>query len=284
MYDRYQSQALATRLGIPLIYGVDAVHGHNSGQGATIFPHNIGLGCTRNPELVEAVARVTAREVAGTGIDWTFAPCIARGARRALGAHLRVLRRDARAGREHGAAADPRLQGSARRRRRACWPAPSTTSATAAPPGGKDQGDTRIVTRRSCARSTCRYVAAIKAGVGSVMVSFSSWNGVPMHGNQLLITDVLKGELGFAGFVVSDWAAIDQIDPATTPSDIEVAINAGIDMVMVPNKLPRLHRAPEGRWCGGPRAHGAHRRRRPPHPEAEVRASGCWSSRSPTAR
>src|SRR6185436_4478613 len=77
MYDGYQSQALATRLGIPMLYGVDAVHGHGAVKGATIFPHNIAMGCTRDPAIVEAAARVTAREVAGTGLDWNFAPCIA---------------------------------------------------------------------------------------------------------------------------------------------------------------------------------------------------------------
>ena len=86
MTDRYQSQALSTRLGIPLLYGVDAVHGHGAVKGATIFPHQIGLGCSRSPELVEAVSRVTAREIAGTGIDWNFAPCIAVGSRRAIAA------------------------------------------------------------------------------------------------------------------------------------------------------------------------------------------------------
>jgi len=233
MYDRYQSQALSTRLGIPLVYGVDAVHGHGACKGAVIFPHHIGLGCTRSPELVEAVARVTAREVAGTGIDWTFGPCIA-------------VPRDERWGRTYeGFGESPELAeslGAAAVRGFQNPPAPDGTAIMACAKhflgdggtaGGKDRGDTQVSEEELRRIHLPGYAAAVKAGVATVMVSYSSWNGQLMHGNRHMITDVLKGELGFGGFVVTDWGAIDFL-PGDYSSDIDTAINAGIDMVMVP--------------------------------------------------
>jgi beta-glucosidase len=242
MYDGYQSQALSTRLGIPLVYGVDAVHGHGGLKGATIFPHHIGLGCTRSPELVQAVARVTAREVAGTGIDWTFGPCIA-------------VPRDERWGRTYeGFGEVPELAESlgaaAVRGFQEAGAAAGTVDTSAIMAcakhfladgstfGGKDRGDARISEEELRRIHLPGYIAAIKANVATVMVSFSSWNGQPMHGNRHYITDVLKGELGFPGFVVTDWAAIDLMSP-DYGQDIETAINAGIDMVMVPTPLER---------------------------------------------
>jgi beta-glucosidase len=242
MYDGYQSQALSTRLGIPMIYGVDAVHGDGGLKGSTIFPHHIGLGCTRSPETVQAAARVTAREVAGTGIDWAFAPCIA-------------VPRDERWGRTYegygetpelaeslGAAAVRGFQegvdaGGAvdTSRIMACAKHFVGDGGTF---GGKDQGDTKISEEELRRVHLPGYIAAIKAGTATVMVSYSSWNGEPMHGNRHLITDVLKGELGFTGFVVSDWAAIDKMSPDYT-QDIERSINAGIDMMMVPTPVDR---------------------------------------------
>jgi beta-glucosidase len=233
MYDGYQSQALSTRLGIPLVYGVDAVHGDGGVKGATIFPHHIGLGCTRSPELVQSVARITAREMAGTGVDWTFGPCI-------------TVARDERWGRTYegfGETAElAESLGAASVRGFQEPPAPDGTAilacakhflADGATSGGKDRGDARISEEELRRVHMPGYAAAIKAGVGSVMVSFSSWNGQPMHGNHHLITDVLKGELGFGGFVVTDWAAIDLMS-RDYAQDVEVSINAGIDMVMVP--------------------------------------------------
>jgi beta-glucosidase len=242
MYDGYQSQALSTRLGIPMIYGIDAVHGYGGLKGSTIFPHHIGLGCTRSPETVQAAARVTAREVAGTGIDWTFAPCL-------------TVPRDERWGRTYegygespelaeslGAAAVRGFQegvdaGGAvdTSRIMACAKHFLADGATF---GGKDQGDAKISEEELRRLHLPGYVTAVKAGVATVMASYSSWNGQPMHGNRHLLTDVLKGELGFGGFVVSDWAAIDKMAPDFA-LDIETSINAGIDMVMVPTPLDR---------------------------------------------
>jgi beta-glucosidase len=232
-YDRFQAQALGTRLGIPLVYGVDAVHGHGAVKGAVIFPHHIGMGCTRSEATVGAAARVTAREVAGTGIDWTFGPCIA-------------VPRDERWGRTYeGFGESPELAeslGAAAIRGFQDPPTPDGTGimacakhflADGGTKGGKDRGDAQISEEELRRIHLPGYAAAVKANVATVMVSFSSWNGQPMHGNKHLVTDVLKGELGFSGFTVSDWAAIDLMSPDYS-QDIETAINAGLDMVMVP--------------------------------------------------
>ncbi|MER7456028.1 glycoside hydrolase family 3 N-terminal domain-containing protein [Micromonospora sp. NPDC126480] len=237
MYDSFQRGALATPLGIPMIYGSDAVHGHNNVVGATIFPHNIGLGATRDPGLVERIGRATAEEVTGTGVDWTFAPCLC------------VARND-RWGRTYESFGEkPELatemtsivtgyQG-------ATLGGPASVLATAkhyvgdgGTTNGTDQGDTRLSEAELRAIHLPPFVAAVRAGVGSVMVSFSSWNGQKLHGHRYLVTDVLKNELGFTGFVVSDWNGIDQLDgaPGFTAAEVAQAVNAGIDMVMAPDR------------------------------------------------
>lgn len=233
MYDGYQSVALQTRLKIPLIYGIDAVHGHNNVKSAVIFPHNIGLGATRNPELVQRATAVVAKEVAGTGIDWTFAPCIA-------------VPRDERWGRTYeGFGETPELQSmmapAAIKGFQGKLSGGSGEILSCAKHfvgdggtiGGDDQGNTQLSEAELRTIHLPGYIEAIKQGVGSIMVSYNSWNNVKLHGHKYLITDVLKQELGFKGFVVSDWAAIDQLT-GNYSTDIEVSINAGIDMVMVP--------------------------------------------------
>ena len=233
--DAFQRAALATRLGIPVLYGTDAVHGMGGVRGAVIFPHNVGLGCTRDPALVERVARTTALEVAGAGARWAFAPCIA-------------VPRDERWGRTYeGFGETPALaseMGPAVVRGLQQAPAGEGDSAVLAcakhfvadggTTFGKDQGDAAISEAELRAIHLPGYAAAVRAGVGSVMVSYSSWNGVPMHANRHLITDVLKGELGFTGFVVTDWEALNKL-PGDYSQQVEAGINAGIDMVMVPN-------------------------------------------------
>ena len=234
MYDLYQQAALQTRLKIPLIYGIDAVHGHNNVFGATIFPHNIGLGCTRNPQLIQEAARVTAEEVSGTGIDWTFSPCIATV-------------RDERWGRTYeGFGETPELsimmadasvkgyQGTNLSDYGNVLACAKHFLGDGGTTGGDDQGN--VIADEQTVRQLHLqgYVSAINAGVKSIMVSYSSINGQKMHGNKYWITDVLKGELGFKGFIVSDWQGIDQL-PGDYKSDVLNSINAGIDMVMVPN-------------------------------------------------
>lgn len=236
MYDGFQNAALATPLAIPLIYGVDAVHGHNNVFGATIFPHNIGLGATRDPSLVQNIGRAVAEEVSGTGIDWDFAPCLC------------VARND-RWGRTYESFGETPalvssmatiitgLQGSS-------LAAPGSVMATAkhyvgdgGTTGGVDQGNTQLSEADLRAIHLPPFQAAVQRGVGAIMISFSSWNGVKMHSQQFLITTVLKGELGFSGFTISDWNGIDQIDgqPGFTAAEVRTAVNAGIDMVMVPD-------------------------------------------------
>jgi len=230
---QYQEMALKTRLRIPLIYGIDAVHGHNNVEGAVIFPHNIGLGATHNPALIERAQYVTAQEVAATGIHWAFAPCVA-------------VAQDPRWGRTYesfGEAPDLVSELAAASVRGIQQQLPNGAYILACAKhfvgdGGTQNGvdEGNVV----CDEATLRkmhlapYRAAIEAGVGSMMVSFSSWNGQKMHGNQHLLTGVLKGEMGFQGFLVSDWAAIDQLS-RDYKQDIETAINAGVDMAMIPN-------------------------------------------------
>lgn len=234
LYDSLQTKALETRLSIPLIYGIDAVHGHSNVKGAVIFPHNIGLGATRNPQLIKNAARITAIEIAATGIDWNFAPCIA-------------VPRDERWGRTYeGFGETPELAellGSAAVRGLQNDSLNTPTSIVACAKhyvgdggtlDGVDQGNTVLTEEELRAIHLPGYISAIENDVKTIMASYNSWNGNKLHGNKYLLTDVLKNELGFKGFIISDWAAIDQI-PGDYASDVEVSINAGIDMVMVPN-------------------------------------------------
>jgi beta-glucosidase len=232
--EEYQGWALKTRLKIPLIYGIDAMHGHNNVDGAVIFPHNIGLGATRDPELVRRAERATAEEVAGTSIPWVFAPCIA-------------VPRDPRWGRtyegfgetpelvsEMAAAAVRGFQDGDLARSGSVLACPKHFLGDGGTYGGKDQGDDHCDEAELRRIHLPGYRTAIRAGAQSIMVSFSSFRGQKMHGNRYLLTDVLKGELGFSGFLVSDWAAIDQLS-GDYRRDVETSINAGLDMIMVPN-------------------------------------------------
>ena len=231
--EEYQSWALKTRLKIPLIYGIDAVHGHNNVDGAVIFPHDIGLGAAHNPALVEKAAYITAQEVAGTGMHWAFAPCLAVAQNISWGRTYESFGQDPRLVSDLGAAA---VRGFQRK-----LPQGNSVMACAkhyladgGTQGGVDQGNAVFDEATLRRVHLAPYVSAVKAGVNSVMVSYSSWNGQKMHGNKHLLTDVLKGELGFRGILVSDWAAIDQLS-GDYKSAIEKSVNAGLDMAMIPN-------------------------------------------------
>ncbi len=247
MVDGYQRHALKTRLGIPLIYGVDAVHGHNNIPGAVVFPHNIGLGCSGNAMLVEKIEQITAEEVRATGINWVFGPCVA-------------VPRDVRWGRTYegysenpdlvkvlGAAAVRGFQGShladphsvvACAKHYLGDGGTAYGSAKGTDNRKLDQGDTR------CDEATLRsihlpgYIAALESGVGTIMPSYSSWNGQKCSGQKHLLTEVLKQELGFDGFLISDYNAIDGIEGSNNDykKSVELAINAGMDMVMLTDK------------------------------------------------
>ncbi|XP_044481657.1 beta-glucosidase BoGH3B-like [Mangifera indica] len=248
MVNGFQKAALSTRLGIPMIYGIDAVHGHNNVYKATIFPHNIGLGATRDPELVTRIGVATALEVRATGIQYAFAPCIA-------------VCRDPRWGRCYESySEDPNivramteiilgLQGDVPVGPRRGFPfvAGKTKVAACAKHfvgdggtiNGIDENNTVIDRHGLFSIHMPAFSDSIAKGVSTVMVSYSSWNGVKMHANRDLITGYLKNTLCFRGFVISDWEGIDRI---TSPPhvnytySIEMAINAGIDMVMATDK------------------------------------------------
>jgi len=234
MFDLYQKQAMNTRLGIPLIYGIDAVHGHNNVKDATIFPHNIGLGCTRNPELVKAAAHITALEIMGTGLNWDFAPCIAVARNERWGRTYEAFGETPELVTELGKAAVLGYQGDSLMGKSSIVACAKHYMGDGGTKDGDDQGNTVIDEATLRSIHLPAYIEAIKAKVGTVMASYSSWNGVKMHGNKYLLTDVLKTELGFDGFVVSDYAAIDQLSGSYS-DQVEASINAGVDMVMLPN-------------------------------------------------
>jgi beta-glucosidase len=267
MVNEFQAQALSTRLKIPMIYGIDAVHGHGNVYGATVFPHNVGLGSTRDPALVRRVGKATAEEVRATGIPWNFAPCV-------------CVSRDERWGRAYESfGEDPALVMSmetiidgfqrggvlATAKHYAGDGDTRYNQAIADANVGKpwyeqqypiDQGVT-VTNRADFARTDLTpYVAAVREhDVGSVMPSFSSvdWtedgvgNPVKMHANRDLITSVLKGRIGFRGFVISDWEGIHQIPDPSEPTNtgltaykVRTGVNAGIDMFMEPNSAKQF--------------------------------------------
>jgi beta-glucosidase len=240
MYDEYQSRALRSRLHIPLLYGVDAVHGHNNVIGATVFPHNVGLGCTRNAELIQQVARITSEEVRATGINWAFSPCV-------------TVPQDIRWGRTYeGYSQDPDIvkvlgEAMVKGLQRESLADPLAVAACAkhyigdggttygSAKTGLDQGNTEVDEATLRRIHLPGYITTVNAGVATVMPSYSSWNGVHCSGSKKLLTDLLKNELGFEGFLISDYAAINEM-PGTYKQQIETSINAGMDMVMVPDK------------------------------------------------
>ncbi len=248
LYDGMQSAAMKSRLRIPILYGVDAVHGHNNVLGAVVFPHNIALGCTRNPDLVGRAARVTSEEVRATGIQWAFAPCVTVPQDIRWGRTYEGYSEDPDVVKDLGAAAVRGLQ-------RESLDSPQAVLACAKHfigDGGTawgtgnfhrndgkkylDQGDTEVNEATLRRIHLPGYIAAVNAGVGSIMPSYSSWNGVKCSANRKLLTDLLKGELGFQGFLISDYAAINQIPNADYKQQVAIAVNAGMDMVMIPDK------------------------------------------------
>ncbi|KAK9042305.1 hypothetical protein V6N11_017382 [Hibiscus sabdariffa] len=246
MINEFQRGALSTRLGIPMIYGIDAVHGHNNVYNATIFPHNIGLGATRDPELVKRIGAATALEVRATGIQYAFAPCIA-------------VCRDPRWGRCYESYSEdpavvqamteiiPGLQGDIPPNSPKGVPfvAGKTKVAACAKHYVGDGGTTKGINENNTVIDwhgllsihMPGYYSSIIKGVSTVMVSYSSLNGAKMHDNHDMITNFLKKTLRFRGFVISDWQGIDRITSpphANYTYSIQASITAGLDMVMVP--------------------------------------------------
>ncbi|PVH62286.1 hypothetical protein PAHAL_3G257700 [Panicum hallii] len=256
MVDGMQRHALASRLGVPILYGTDAVHGHNNVYGATVFPHNVGLGATRDAELARRIGEATALEVRATGIHWTFAPCVA-------------VCRDPRWGRCYESySEDPEIVRSL---------TTIVSGLQGQPPADHPHGYPFLASVRenvlACAKhfvgdggtdkgvnegnAICSYEDleaihmtpypdCIAQGVATVMASYSKWNGEPLHSSRYLLTDVLKGKLGFKGFVISDWEGIDRLCEPREPrgSDyrycIAQSVNAGMDMIMIPHRFEKF--------------------------------------------
>ncbi|XWS28727.1 hypothetical protein CRYUN_Cryun25bG0096100 [Craigia yunnanensis] len=252
MVDRFQQAALKSRLGIPLIYGIDAVHGNNSVYGATIFPHNVGLGATRDADLAQRIGAATALEVRASGIHYNFAPCV-------------TVCRDPRWGRCYESYSEDtdivRKMTSI------------ITGLQGQPPLGHPKGYPFVAGRNNviaCAKHfvgdggtekginegntissyddlerihMAPYLDCISQGVSTVMASYSSWNGHKLHADRFLLTEILKDRLGFKGFVISDWEALDRLcEPRGSNYRycISTAVNAGIDMVMVPHRYKQF--------------------------------------------
>lgn len=234
-----QKRALATRLRIPILYGIDAVHGHNNVRGAVVFPHNIGLGCTRNPRIVQEAGRITAREMSATAMHWAFGPCIAVPQDERWGRTYEGFGETPELAVTLGAAAVRGLQGDDLSRPGSVVASAKHYVGDGGTANGVDQGDVRVDEATLRRIHLPGYAAAVKAGVGTVMASFNSWNGEKLHGHKFLLTTVLKGELGFTGFVVSDWKALEQL-PGDYAQQIEKSIDAGVDMVMVPDIYPEF--------------------------------------------
>jgi beta-glucosidase len=241
MVNGYQEIALTTPLGIPLIYGVDAVHGHNNVRGATIFPQQIGLGAANDLELMQQIGQITAKEMIATGIYWNFSPVVAVAQDIRWGriyesysentelvtelalAYLRGMQGDSLDDPFTVIGTPKHFVGDGG----TAWDSSTTNDYLL------DQGVTDVDEATLRAVHLPPYQAAVESGARSIMASFSSWGGMKMHAQQYLLTDVLKGELGFTGFLVSDWAGMDQITNNYYNAMV-TGINAGVDMNMVP--------------------------------------------------
>ncbi len=236
MNDAYWAASVESdekHLSIPIIYGVDAIHGHNNVLGATIFPHNIGLGAANDPVLLEKIAKVTAREILATGVEWTFAPTLAVARNNQWGRTYESYSEDPEIVKAYAGRFVKGLQNNLGRDAViACvkhWVGDGGTTY------GIDQGDTRISEDELTRLHISPYYPALAEGVLTVMASFNSWNGDKCHGHKYLLTDILKDELGFEGFIISDWDGIDYLDEDYSKT-IAMGVNAGIDMFMVSEK------------------------------------------------
>ena len=247
MVNGLQTEAMATRLKIPLIYGIDATHGNAHLYGATVFPQESGVGATHDPALAQKIGQATAEEMLATGIPWTFSPIVAVPQDIRWGRTDESYSEDTQLTTEIGTAYIRGLQ-TIPDGYKASDGQTLFTLATAKHylgDGGTiwgssrtdnymlDQGNVQIDETTLRKLYLPPYKAAVDAGAMSIMASFSSWRTTKMAAQKYLLTDVLKNELGFKGFIVSDWAAIDQIDPDYYTA-VVTAINAGIDMAMVP--------------------------------------------------
>ena len=243
--DRFYDAAMAASpIGLPLLWGTDAVHGHNNIPGATIFPHNIGLGAARDAQLIRRIGEITALEVRVTGLDWAFSPTVAVARDARWGRTYESFAENPGLVREYAAAMVEGLQG-----------VPGTPQfldaahvlATAkhflgdgGTEGGRDEGDNTAPESELRDVDAAGYEGAISAGAQTVMTSYSSWQGVKMHGNQALLTSILKERMGFDGLLLGDWNGHAQL-PGCTAVRCAAAIDAGIDVLMAPDAWRELH-------------------------------------------
>jgi beta-glucosidase len=244
----FHAVALESRPGhepIPIIFGIDAVHGHNNVVGAELYPHNIGLGATHDPQLVQAIAAATAQEVATTGIDYAFAPTIAVPQDVRWGRSYEGFSQDPAEVARFAAAAVTGLQGPNGMPHRLAEGHVAASIKHFLGDGGttlgEDQGNTEVSEDTLIRVHAPGYAAGIEAGALTVMASYSSWNGQKMHGAKQLLTDVLKGRMGFQGFVIGDYNAHSQV-PGCTKEHCPEALNAGLDMYMAPTGWRDLYR------------------------------------------
>ncbi len=219
------------KVAIPIIWGIDAVHGHSNVIGATLFPHNIGLGAARDPQLLYKIGRVTAREVLATGIDWTFGPTLAVVRDDRWGRSYEGYTEFAAFSADYAYAIVRGLQG--RLREQNILATAKHFLGDGGTQNGDDQGNTILSESDLLTIHANGYFGAIKAGVQTIMVSFSSWNGKKIHGSKYLINEILKNRMGFDGLVVSDWNGIGQVEGCNNGSCAQ-AVNAGIDLFMIP--------------------------------------------------
>lgn len=244
MIKGYQQSAADTRLGIPIIYGVDAVHGHDIVMDAVVFPHNIGLGAANNTELMKNIASVTAEEMLSTGITYNFGPCVAVPKDLRWGRYYEGYSENTELVKKLSSVYIKQLQSYGIAATAKHFIADGATIWGTGDSGYKiDQGNTIIDEDKLLKEELLPYEEAVKSGVKSVMVSFSSINGIKNHSNKHLITDILKGNLGFKGIVISDWEGVHQINASNPDDGVVIAVNAGIDMIMEQNKWKETYNA-----------------------------------------
>ena len=238
---------------VPILWGTDAVHGHNNIPGATIFPHNIGLGAAHDPELIRRIGEITALEVRVTGLDWAFSPTVAVARDVRWGRSYESYSEDPQLVRAYAAAMVQGLQGAPG------TPAFLDAAHVIATPkhflgdggtGGHDQGDNRVSERELRDIDSAGYQGALAAGAQTVMASYSSWRGMKLHGSEVLLTQVLKGRFGFDGFVIGDWNGHAQL-PGCSAVSCAAAVNAGLDMLMAPDGWKELQANLAAQAAGG---------------------------------
>ncbi|PJA47432.1 beta-glucosidase [Candidatus Uhrbacteria bacterium CG_4_9_14_3_um_filter_36_7] len=242
MINSFQEQTQQTRLQIPLLYGVDAVHGHGNLAGATIFPHQIGLGATHDENLIKRIGEAVAKELRATGIYWNFAPSLDIATDNRWGRTYETFGSNPDLVSRLGRALIQGLQTTSTNEPIVMATAKHYLGAGATKWGTStnqfyflDQGQSTITEEKLRSTHLTPFKAAISEGVFSIMAGLHSWNGEKMAGHSYLLTEVLKNELGFKGFIVSDWHGVNQINPTNKYESVVKAINSGIDMVMIPD-------------------------------------------------